>query len=151
MRTLHIHNVPILGKVDIPVANSAGIVQAVLGDVWLEMCRSTAGATLRADVRRLVLVDSLVWQKTALVWEKHLANSARFLWTQRREERKTKCLNRSREVTLADKNNTRGKDQVRQNTNSFSFTSFDVNCVRCFYTKHSANMLRPARWLERLP
>lgn len=69
----------ILVKVDLPEADSAGVMQAVLGDMWLEVDRTAAGATLGADVRRLVLVDSLVWQKAALVWEKHLADGACFL------------------------------------------------------------------------
>lgn len=35
-------------------------MQAVLGDVGLEVDRAAAGATLWTDVRGLVLVDSLV-------------------------------------------------------------------------------------------
>lgn len=72
-------NIMIYVKVDWPVAYSAGVMQAVLGDMWLEVDRAAAGATLGADVRRLVLVDSLVWQKAALIWEKHLADGACFL------------------------------------------------------------------------
>lgn len=45
---------------DQPVANSAGVMQAVFGDMGLEVDRTAAGTTLRADVRRLVLVDPLV-------------------------------------------------------------------------------------------
>lgn len=84
----HFNNVMILVMVDWPVADSTGVMQAVLGDMWLEMDRSAAGATLGADVRRLVLVDSLVWQKAALIWQKHLANGACFLMAQKREDKK---------------------------------------------------------------
>lgn len=76
---MQIVNVMSLVKMDWPVADSTGVMQAVLGDMWLEVDRPAAGATLGADVRRLVLVDSLVWQKAALIWEKHLADGARFL------------------------------------------------------------------------
>lgn len=58
-------------------------MQAVLSDMWLEVDRAAAGATLWADVRRLVLMDSLVWQKTALIWKKHLADGACFLWAKK--------------------------------------------------------------------
>lgn len=59
-----------------PVTDSAGVMQAVLSNVGLEVSRATTGAALRADVRGLVLVDSLVRQKAALIWKKHLANGA---------------------------------------------------------------------------
>jgi len=54
-------------------------MQAVLGNVRLEVDRPAAYSALRADVGRLVLVDPLVGNKTALVGEQHLADAARLL------------------------------------------------------------------------
>ena len=54
-------------------------MQAVLGDVSLEVDRPAAGSTLGADEGRLVLVDPLVGHKAALVGRQHLADTAGFL------------------------------------------------------------------------
>ena len=54
-------------------------MQAVLGNVRLEVDRPAAGSTLRADEGRLVLVDPLVGHEAALVGEQHLADAAGFL------------------------------------------------------------------------
>ena len=54
-------------------------MQAVLGNMRLEVDRATAHATLRTDVRRLVLVDPLMGHEAALIRKHHLADGARFL------------------------------------------------------------------------
>lgn len=65
--TVYFRRVPPSGRAaHWPVANPSGVMQAALGDVGLEVDRVAAGATLWTDVRGLVLVDSLVWQETAL-------------------------------------------------------------------------------------
>lgn len=43
-----------------PIAEPTAVMQAVLGDVRLELYGATAGATLWADVWGLLLVGSLV-------------------------------------------------------------------------------------------
>lgn len=64
-------------------------MQAVLGDMGLEMDGATDGAALWADVRRLVLMDSLMRGEAALVWQQHLADGAGFL---QQEENKKDVL-----------------------------------------------------------
>ena len=51
-------------------------MQAVLGDVGLEVHGPADGAALGAGVGRLVLMDPLVGGVAALVGEQHLADSA---------------------------------------------------------------------------
>jgi hypothetical protein len=53
--------------VDAPVAHLAGIVQAILLHVGLEVGRAAEDTTLRAAVGGLVCVNSLVCTETALV------------------------------------------------------------------------------------
>lgn len=59
-----------------PVAHLAGIVQAVLLHVGLEVGRATEGPALRAAVGGLVGVDPLVGTEAALVGQQHLAHLA---------------------------------------------------------------------------
>ena len=54
-------------------------MQAVLGDVGLEVHGPADGAALGAGVGRLVLMDPLVGGVAALVGEQHLADSASLL------------------------------------------------------------------------
>lgn len=62
--------------VDAPVAHLAGIVQAILLYVGLEVGRATEGPTLRTAVGGLVCMDPLVGTETALVGKQHLAHLA---------------------------------------------------------------------------
>lgn len=62
-----------------PETHSPRVVQAVLGDVGLEVHGPADGAALGAGVGRLVLMDPLVGGITALVGEQHLADSASLL------------------------------------------------------------------------
>lgn len=62
-----------------PEANLAGVVQAVLLDVGLEVGGAAHGPALGAAVRRLVSVDPLVGTVTALVGQHHLAHLARLM------------------------------------------------------------------------
>lgn len=59
-----------------PVAHLAGIVQAILLHVGLEVGRAAEGPALRAAVGRLVRVDPLVGTEAALVGQQHLAHLA---------------------------------------------------------------------------
>lgn len=49
------------------VPSLAGVVQAVLLDVFLYVCRTTQGTTFRTAVRRFVSVNALVSSEAALV------------------------------------------------------------------------------------
>lgn len=62
--------------VDAPVAHLAGIVQAILLYVGLEVGGATECSTLWTAVRGLVCVDPLVGTETALVGQQHLAHLA---------------------------------------------------------------------------
>lgn len=59
--------------VDAPVAHLAGIVQAILLYMGLEVGRAAEDPTLRAAVGGLVCVNPLVGTETALVGQQHLA------------------------------------------------------------------------------
>lgn len=59
-----------------PEADFAGVMQAVLLDVSLEVGRAADGPALRAAVRGLVSVDPLVGAVAALVGQHHLAHLA---------------------------------------------------------------------------
>ena len=60
-------------------------MKAVLGDMGLEVHRTTDGSTLGADVWGLVLVDALVRCKTAVVGQQHLTDGAGLLISQKRK------------------------------------------------------------------
>lgn len=59
-----------------PESDFAGVMQAVLFDVSLEIGRAADGPALRAAVRGLVSVDPLVSAVAALVGQHHLAHLA---------------------------------------------------------------------------
>jgi len=60
-----------------PESDFAGVMQAVLLDVSLEIGRAADGSALRAAVRGLVSVDPLVSAVTALIGQHHLAHLTR--------------------------------------------------------------------------
>lgn len=62
--------------VDAPVAHLAGIVQAILLDMGLEVSGATEDATLRAAVGGLVSMNPLVCTEAALVGQQHLTHLA---------------------------------------------------------------------------
>lgn len=62
-----------------PEANFAGVMQAVLLDMGLEVGGAAHGPALRAAVWGLVSVDPLVGTVTALVGQHHLAHLARLM------------------------------------------------------------------------
>lgn len=62
---------------DAPEADFAGVMQAVLFDVGLEIGGAADSPALGAAVRRLVSVDPLVGAVAALVGQHHLAHLTR--------------------------------------------------------------------------